>query len=598
MNLIWLLLIAATSGVYLQGLHGGFLFDDFPNIVDNSVIHLSSLSISGLAGSLEGASAGPLGRPVSVISFALTHWLFGLDPYAFKATNLVVHIVNSLLVGWLVLLLLREQAALRVSDKAQKWLPVWVASAWSLHPIHFVAINMAVQRMTLLATMFTLLALIAHLKAIGSVKGRLNILCWGALAWCICWPLAVLSKETGLLFPMFAMILVYFSEDSDHSANRPKMRRFAFMGGAVALVAVGMYWRIGLSWLEAGYSVRDFTLYERLLTQARVLWFYFGQIVLPNNESFALYLDWFKVSRGWFEPESTIFAVLAWFVTICAAIRYRHRQAALVFGLVWFLLGHSMESSFIPLEIAHEHRNYLPALGVLLAAGVMGSHVFDRLNFGQSRLVPVSVSLASLLILGVLTGVRSAQMSDPLIGSQIEAIRHEASARANYVAALTLIRAGFGDRDDPMGAKSVRFFLEQTERSDTGFKLGYLALIAWACSSERPVDGVWLYGLSERLETTNFAYGQLSLPMALVKVLTLMPGCLPRNDAIGLFEAGGRNLRIGNRVRSRFLEGAADYELLVQHDPVTASQYYVRAIELDAGNIGPRNKMQGLTSLK
>jgi hypothetical protein len=359
-----------------------------------------------------------------------------------------------------------------------------------------------------------------------------------------------------------------------------------------------MYWRIGFSWLEAGYSVRDFSLYERLLTEARVLWFYLGQIVLPNNESFALYLDWLQISRGWFEPKTTVLAVFAWFVAICLAIRYRHHQQALVFGLVWFLLGHSMESSFIPLEIAHEHRNYLPALGVVIAIGVVGARIFDQPKFRHSRLVPVSVSLASLLVLGMLTGLRSAQMSDPLIGSQMEAVRHEASARANYVAALTLIRAGFGDQDDPMGAKNVQFFLEQAERADTGFKLGYLALITWACSSGRLVDELWLGGLSDRLEKTTFAYGQLSLPTALVKVLTLTPECLPRNKAIDLFEAGSRNFRIGNRVRSRFLEGAADYELLVQRDPVTASQYYVRAVEQDAGNISPRNKLEGLTFLK
>lgn len=598
MKSFWVLSVVATSAVYLQALDGGFLFDDFPNIVENSSVHLATLSLSGLMASLDGPSAGPLGRPVSVLSFALTHWCFGLDPYAFKAINLAIHVVTTLLVGWFVQLLLGEQRVFRVSDKAKKYLPLWIATAWALHPIHFVAISMAVQRMTLLAALFTVLALIAHLKAVRPARAPLGALIWGGFAWAVCWPLAVLSKETGLLFPFYAILLLCFSEHANHSAGRRDNRPLFFIGAAIFMVGAGLYWRMGFSWLEAGYSVRDFTLYERLLTQARVLWFYLGQIVLPNNESFALYLDWLQISRGWFEPKTTALAVVAWAVTICLAIRYRHHQPVLVFGLVWFLLGHSMESSFIPLEIAHEHRNYLPALGVVIAVGVVGARVFDQLNFGESRLVPVSVSLAALLILGVLTGLRSAQMSDPLLGSQMEAVRHEASARANYVAALTLIRAGFGDRDDPMGAKSVQFFLEQAERSDSGFKLGYLALIAWACSSGRPVDGLWLDGLSERLENTTFAYGQLSLPTALVKLFTLMPGCLPRNDAVRLFEAGGRNLRVGNRVRSRFLEGAADYELLVQHDPVTASKYYMRAIDLDAGNIGPRNKVEGLTSLK
>ena len=37
------------------------------------------------------------------------------------------------------------------------------------------------------------------------------------------------------------------------------------------------------------------------------------------------------------------------------------------FGIAWFLVGHGMESTFLPLEIVHEHRNYLPLFGILLA---------------------------------------------------------------------------------------------------------------------------------------------------------------------------------------------------------------------------------------
>ena len=598
MKLLWLLSVAATSVVYLQALHGGFLFDDFPNIVENAPIHLASLSFSGLMASLDGASAGPLGRPISVFSFALTHWYFGLDPYAFKAINLAIHLINGLLVGWFVLLLVKQESIVQVSDGAQKWLPIWVATAWSLHPIHFVAINMAVQRMTLLAAMFTLLALIAHLKAVSPDRSRLGALSWGGFAWAVCWPLAALSKETGLLFPLFAWLLFFFPRGGNSATSRRDNRILYFIGAAMLLMAVGMIWRIGFSWLEAGYSVRDFTLYERLLTQARVLWFYLGQILLPNHEAFALYLDWFPVSRGWFDPRSTLVAVCAWGLVIGALIRYRHSQSALAFGLAWFLLGHSLESTFIPLEMAHEHRNYLPALGLLFALGVIGAQFFERVNFGKSALIPVSASLAMLLIFGGLTGLRSAQNSDALIGAQTEATRHEMSARANYVAALSLIQAGYGDRDDPMGAKNVRFYLEQSERADGGFKLGYLALISWACASGRQVDGLWLTAFSDRLENTAFTYGQLSVPTTLLKMLSLMPQCLSREEALVLFESGGRNQRAGSRVRSSFIEGAADYELLVQRDPIAARQFYVQAIGLDAGNIALRNKIKGLIPAK
>lgn len=596
MKFIWLLSLAATLFVYLQGLHGGFLFDDFPNIVENSSIHLTSLSIQALRDSLVGANAGPLGRPVSVLSFALTHWYFGIDPFAFKAINLAIHLVNGVLVGWLVLAFLKQEFFCRLSGATQKWLPLWVASAWLLHPIHFVAISMAVQRMTLLAAMFTLLALIGHLKAVRSPRGRPLTWVWASLAWGVCWPLAVLSKETGLLFPVYAIVIAFFSGSSAHSGRRMNSRLFVFLAVVIAVVAIGIYWRIGLSWLDAGYSVRDFTLQERLLTQARVLWFYLGQILLPNHDSFGLYLDWFPISRGLFQPESTFFAVFAWGGAIVAAVIYHRRQPVLVFGLAWFLLGHSMESTVVPLEIAHEHRNYLPALGVVLALGVIGSRVFAQLRSQQSKIAPIFASIAVLLVLATLTTIRSAQMSNSLVGAQIEATRHELSARANYVAATALIRAAYGDSDDSMGAKNIRFYFEQAERSDNGFKLGYLGLIVWACSSGRLVEQFWLDDFAERLEKTAFAYGHFSIPESLVHAFTSMPECLPRNDVLKLFEAGARNSRLRNGIRARFLEAAADYELLISHDPIAARDYYLRSIPFDIGNARLSNKIEGLSS--
>lgn len=596
LKFIWLLPLTATLLVYLQALHGGFLFDDFPNIIENSSVHLTDLSFQRLRDSLSGASAGPLGRPISVLSFALTHWYFGLDSYAFKAINLAIHLLNGLLVGWVVFLLVNQRYVADVSGAAKKWLPIWVAAAWMLHPIHFVAINMAVQRMTLLAAMFTLLALIGHLNAVACAKGRLNALGWGVFAWALCWPLAALSKETGLLFPVYAMLLFRFSRNSNCYMIERDRRLSYFIVAAILLVAIGMYYRIGLAWIEAGYSVRDFTLYERLLTQARVLWFYLGQILLPNHELFALYLDWFPTSRGWLEPGSTLIAVCAWALTISALIRYRSSQPVLAFGIAWFLLGHSLESTFVPLEMAHEHRNYLPALGVLFGLSVIGTRLFDRLSFGKGALVPASGALAALIIFGGLTALRSAQNSDALVGSQTEATRHEMSARANYIAALSLIQGGYGDQNDPMGGKSIRFYLEQSERADGGFKLGYLALISWACASQREVEREWLDAFANRLQTTTYSHGQQALPTYLLRPLVAMPNCLQSGDALSLFEAGSQNPKVSNGMRARFLEAAGDYALLVMHDLEVASRYHVKASELDPANVILRNKLKGLSS--
>lgn len=593
---IWVLLLGLAAATYFPALQGGFFFDDLPNIVDNPAVHLTSFSLAGLRDSLAGLSAGPLGRPVSVWSFALTHLFFGLDAHAFKAVNLAIHLANGLLVGWLVTLLLHHVVPLQsLTAQARRWLPLWTAVIWVVHPIQFVAVMMAVQRMTLLAGAFTLLALIAHLKAMTMPPHSASKWGWLSAGWLVFWPLAFFSKESGLLFPAFVLAVAWLAPVSTSCLLIERRREIAISIIAIGLVGVVMYWHIGWSWLEAGYAVRDFTMAERLLTEARVLWFYLGQIVAPSYYSFALYLDWFPLSTGLFEPPATAAALAAWCLAIMAAVYARARVPMLGFALGWFLLGHSLESSFVPLEIAHEHRNYLPSLGPILAVGFFGVRLLEQIRLDHPRLLTVTLAITPVLLLALITGLRSVQMSSPLKGAQIEATRHAGSARANYAAALALMNAHYGDADDPMGGINVRFYFEHAEEVDPSFKLGYLGLVIWACSSGRPIESQWMDGFAHKLANTPFGHGQRQLPGYLLKPLVSMPGCLPRQSALRLFKAGSGNHRLDATVRARFLEAASEYERQVWNDRASARAFLEQAVALSSHDARLRQKLSDYT---
>ncbi len=49
------------------------------------------------------------------------------------------------------------------------------------------------------------------------------------------------------------------------------------------------------------------------------------------------------------------------------AFLLRRRYPLLLLAVLFFLVGHSMESTLIPLEMVYEHRNYLPGMLVCLA---------------------------------------------------------------------------------------------------------------------------------------------------------------------------------------------------------------------------------------
>ncbi|HDO34469.1 MAG TPA: hypothetical protein ENH08_05055, partial [Chromatiales bacterium] len=123
--LVLFALLALTAAAYWPGLAGGYLYDDMPNIVDNTRVHLHTLAPEALLSASFSSHAGPLMRPISMASFALDYYFFGPAPYAFKVTNLAVHLLNGLLIFWLTTLVLRGYRRYRpddLTDTGARWL--------------------------------------------------------------------------------------------------------------------------------------------------------------------------------------------------------------------------------------------------------------------------------------------------------------------------------------------------------------------------------------------------------------------------------------------------------------------------------------------
>ena len=592
--LLYLALCVGAVLIYLKGLHGPFLFDDYGNIVDNRAIQINELSIDALRASLGGPEAGPLGRPVSVLSFALNHYAFGLDPFHFKAVNLAIHLANGALLLVLLTLLMRHSRF--SASGAGNAFVLCVAAVWLLHPINVLPVLMAVQRMTLLAGLFTLIALICHVMA--SIRGgppSIRIL-WLAAGWGLAWPLAVLAKETAMLFPLYALILSWGLAQTQ-GAREAMWLTLLGMLAFVAAVA-GFFLYLGFGWLDAGYAMRPFSMIERLMTEARVLWLYAGQILVPSYAKFGLFLDGIPISRGLADPGSTWVALVAWLGVALALFALLRSQRLVALAIFWFLAGHSLESSVLPLEIAHEHRNYLPSIGLIVAAGLGVQLLAKRIGVASvRRLVVVGVACVALVFASLYTWMRANQYSDEVAGALAEVSYHPNSPRANYGAASILMQHRYGASGDPLGEVLVQYHFEEAGRVDPTFKLGYVGLIVWTCSSGRPLDGQWIEELARRLEFTPFGPKDRELPTDLFKPLSAFAECVEREQALALFGAGSRNMALAPARRANFLELAADYELVVHGDVASAIEFLRQTVDLSPSRHGAREKLESLEQL-
>lgn len=543
--------MALAMALYGLGLSGGFFFDDDVNIVQVESLQIRQLSLASLQSAWHSGRAGPLGRPIAQISFALNHYFTGFDPYYFKLANLVIH----LLAGMLVFLI-----ACRLTPSLL--LAVFAAALWLLHPIQITSVLYVVQRMTSLSALFLLAAFLLHVagRERGAGPGWVMMLA----AWGLCWPLSMLSKESGVLFPLFVLAW----EVILHRNQLGKLDRFGHVYGLVALLNMAASLAYVFSpagqWLWAGYELRAFTSWERVLTEGRVLWGYLGMIAFPRLEAFSLFHDDIALSASLFDPWTTWLAA-GGLLALVGVIFWAHKKYPLLaFGLAWFLIGHTLESTFLPLEIAHEHRNYLPVFGIaLVAAWGVGQLIRQS---GWKRTLGLALGAVALAHTALITGLRSHQYGDDVRRTQIDAQHHPLSSRTHYEAGRVLMQQAVStDADGPL-----RFFTrshyEQAAQLDPNAKLPWLGLMHLNCSAKQPVEPAWPDELARRLRETPFAPGDRTVLYSIKEMSIAGTLCLERTEVESLFSAALANPTAKARVRSFIYSWLADYRTLAARD--------------------------------
>ncbi len=440
--------LIATVLTYLPGLHGPFVFDDRTNLFDHPQLHLTSLTVESLVRAATGESSGPSGRPIAMMSFAINYYFSGFESYAFKVTNLAIHLAcGILLLPLTYILLTRLQKTTERSLFTQtglRWVSLAVASLWLLHPLNLTSVLYVVQRMNSLATLFILAGLLMYV--IGreqALTGRRQGIYLCTLSIPLFTILAVFSKENGALLPVYAILIewVFYRMATDRPLTKPFHRLWWALVAVPVILGTFVIALNPFRWLALhGYHYFDFTLGERLLSETRVLWFYLRIILLPDYRDMGLYHDDIAISRGLLDPWTTLPSMLGILVLLTASVVLRRRQPLLAFGILWFLAGHSLESTVVPLEIAHDHRNYLPLWGILLPTAWYLLRPYEGLTTSPA-LHRVIVALLCFL-LGMITYARANTWKDQSTLVVHDVLNHPQSARARTSLGLSLHEGG------------------------------------------------------------------------------------------------------------------------------------------------------------
>ncbi len=417
-------IVALAMVGYSNTLRGAFVFDDIPVIRDNPLLRDVAAYLPG------GAGAQASNRWVAYLTFALNHALGGLDPAGYHVANLAIHCATALLVLAFATLSFRTPVLSR-SRLAPRAGAVAFAAAvlFATHPIQTQAVTYVVQRMTSLAALFYVATVVLYLRwRIAETPPRparsravLYALLLGTAY------LSLRTKEIAFTLPfVLALCELAFFDPAGWRRFAPIVPVFALalvipmtlVGGALRSPAEAA--RV----LGAATRVQTETSrWDYLLTEIPVVAKYLRLLVVPVGQN----IDHDRpILHSMLAPEVlgalavllvlVATAIVLWWRTSARAARPIDPAARLVaFGVAWFFVTLSVESSLIPImDPIFEHRVYLPSAGFFVALAAGGSLLVTRPGSTRPLLRLELVAAALAIVLAGATFARNRVWADPM----------------------------------------------------------------------------------------------------------------------------------------------------------------------------------------
>lgn len=439
---IFVIGIVAIWFVYSLALPGFILFDDTPNLQGLAQVTDWRSQLYFIFSGV----AGPLGRPLSLVTFVAQHADWPDHPEAMLRVNIAIHLLSVITVFILALGMARIRPDYPVNRSL--WMATALALLWGLSPFLATTHLIIIQRMTSLAALqiFGGLACFvwAHLifKSHPALAKILLVLGlgFGTL-------LATLAKENGALLPLLAITILWLWIPNNQRM-RGRTAKFIIIALAVVptLLLIGYLLFHSIQVFENGYGAhRQFTPYQRILTQLWLLFDYFLNLLIPRAINVSPFTDDILPATGLLSSPITLISLLAWISLISISNHLRERAPYLLFGIIFFLAAHLIESTTIGLELYFAHRNYLAAFGLYFA-----------IVFGVARLPAQYVRIGIFALCGyiclfllILIQV-TANWNQNGITSEIWLTRHPDSLRAAQFHANHYLKFG-----DPVTALQI-----------------------------------------------------------------------------------------------------------------------------------------------
>jgi tetratricopeptide (TPR) repeat protein len=337
--------LAAVLVAYAPALNGPFVFDDMYLPFTSSVF-----AHAGIRDWIRSS------RPLLMFSFWVNYQLSGLAPFSYHMVNVLLHFLAGLMT-FLIVRRLMGLAGTPAGPRADA-LAAFAGGVFLLHPVQTESIAYVASRSEALSVMLFYAALAVFLYR------RSEAISWkAAIAVLLLFGAAGSTKEHAAVLPALLLLTDYYwNPGFSFQGIRRNWKLYALIAAAGA-VAARHVWAVLSASDTAGFNVKQFTWYEYLFTQCRVIWMYIRLFFLPYGQNVDHDIP---ISHTLFQ-HGAVFGLAALIIAAAAAIWYRRRYPLASYGFLAFLLLLAPTSSVLPIaDPSAEHRMYLPFPGLLL----------------------------------------------------------------------------------------------------------------------------------------------------------------------------------------------------------------------------------------
>ena len=390
-NIVLAALAAAVLVIYWQTV--GF---EYINLDDNIYVYQNQAVLSGLnAASLKWALTtfdAANWHPLMWLSLMADIQIFGLNPGASHAVNVLIHLINSVLAYFVF----RELTG-------SVWKSAAAAMLFAIHPMHVESVAWISERKDVLSTAFALASMLAYVRFAGSKGGTATRYYAAAI---ILFALGLMAKPMIVTLPFVFLLIDHWplrriaSAVDARKAFIEKVPFFALSAASCVITFIAA--RAG----GAAQSLETLPIGLRLINAITAYGNYVYSAIVPVGLSVSYP---YETSIAWWQVAASAVFLSIWAV---AAIRMRATRPYVLIGLLWFAgtLVPVIGLVQVGLQSRADRYTYFPYFGLFLIVVFAAAEIIER--FRLSRTAAFSFALVPLAVYGYLAFVQTSRWRD------------------------------------------------------------------------------------------------------------------------------------------------------------------------------------------